>query len=196
MRKSRRNNSSDDSFDGCGSVLGKDLIFSGSVGDRLFVFLWENLLKAGTRLDDNPSIAKEGRRLFLNSTGGDTYAMVSIVDLLENLENISIVATGSCMSAAVPILASGTKGQRYATKRTRFMIHPASAPMDGYVEKDEMFAEAYDISVLHDHYAGIMEQNCKHNKAWWKAKLDSNHPWYFGVETAIRHGIIDKVLPF
>jgi ATP-dependent protease ClpP protease subunit len=178
----------------CCAVIGKDLIFAGEVGPKLAIFLWENLLRAGSRLDEDTSKTKEGRRLFLNSTGGETETMFSIVDLMEEVDNISTVATGSCMSAAVPIIAAGTPGQRHATHRTRFLIHPAWWSTDDRLEKETMAAETEEFEVIHDAYAAIMTRYCKHSKSWWKAKLDTHRPWYFGAAEAREHGIIDNIL--
>ena len=178
----------------CYAVIGKDLIFSGDVGPKLAVFLWENLLRAGSRLDEDTSKTKEGRRLFLNSSGGSTETMFSIVDLMEEVEDISTVATGSCMSAAVPIIAAGTPGKRYATHRTRFLIHPAWWDPIHPVEKEELAAETEEFEVIHDVYAAIMARYGKHSKEWWKAKLDTHRPWYFGASEAKQHGVIDHIL--
>ena len=178
----------------CCAVIGKDLIFSGEVGSKLSVFLWENLLRAGSRLDEDTSKTKEGRRLFLNSTGGSTETMFSIVDLMEEVEDISTVATGSCMSAAVPIIAAGTPGKRYATHRTRFLIHPAWWDPSRPLEKEEIAAETEEFEIIHDSYAAIMARYCKHAKTWWRTKLDTHRPWYFGAAEAKEHGIIDHVL--
>lgn len=183
-----------DDDNGYGAVLGKDLIYSGIVGDKLHAFLWEHLLRAGTRLDEDASKTKEGRRLFLNSPGGTTETMFSIVDLFEETENLTTVATGQCMSAAVPIIAAGTKGKRYATSRTRFMIHPAWWMPGAPLEKEELDAEHQEFEVVHTQYADIMARYCKHSKSWWKSKLDVHKPWYFGPKEAQEHGIIDTIM--
>ena len=194
-RRPRRRFEDGDDVNGYAAVLGKDLIFCGEVGDKLHVFLWENLLRAGTRLDEDTAKTKEGRRLFLNSPGGSTETMFSIVDLFEESETITTVATGMCASAAVPIVAAGTPGKRYATHRTRFMVHPAWWSPDGRLEKEEMEAETREFEVVHAQYAEIMARYCKHTKQWWKAKLDTHRPWYFGPMEAKEHGVIDHILP-
>jgi ATP-dependent protease ClpP protease subunit len=190
----KRKGEEGDDENGYGAVLGKDLIFSGSVGDKLHAFLWEHLLRAGTRLDEDASKTKEGRRLILNSPGGSTETMFSIVDLIEESWDLTTVATGRCFSAAVPIIAAGTPGKRHATSRTRFMVHPSWMCFGSPVEKEELLSEGAEFAVVHSQYAAIMARYCKHNKAWWLTKLDTHKPWYFSAEEAVTHGIIDHVV--
>lgn len=192
--KRRENRWEDGDGEGYSAVLGKDLIFSGSVGDKLHTFLWEHLLRAGTRLDEDASKTKEGRRLFLNSLGGATETMFSIVDLIEESWDLTTVASGSCMSAAVPIIAAGTSGKRYATARTRFMIHPSWMVLGYPLEKEELAAHHLEMEVVHRQYAEILARYCKHTRAWWIGKLDVHKPWYFGPREALEHGIIDHII--
>jgi ATP-dependent protease ClpP protease subunit len=60
-------------------------------------------------------------RIILNSTGGCICDAMAIYDALIG-RDIIIVATGSCMSAALIVLLAGSR--RFATEHTRFMLHP------------------------------------------------------------------------
>lgn len=188
--------SDDDEVGGSFAVVGtRDLIYSGEVGDKLHVFLWENLLKGGTNLgDDGSEHGKEKRRLFLNSSGGTVETMLSIVDLFEEVNDLTTVATGRCMSSAVPIVAAGTPGQRYATRNTRFMLHP---PWDISIHPKtlgEMGSETEEMREIVRQFADTMAKYCRHTFEWWRRKISNNKPWYFDARTAIEHGIIDKVI--
>lgn len=177
------------------AVIGKDLIAQGDVGPKLGAFLWENILRSNCKLVDGKGGAtKEGRRLFLNSFGGCTSSMSSIVDLFEESWELSTVATGACMSAAVPIIAAGTPGKRYATWRTRFMLHPSWEEYAHPVERAFLENELEEFEDSEDKYAAILARYCKHDKKWWKAKCDCRHPWYFGAKEALKHGIIDHII--
>jgi ATP-dependent protease ClpP protease subunit len=183
----------DDGDPGYSAVIGKDLIYCGEVCAKLTAFLWENLLRSGARLGGD-STAKEGRRLFLSSPGGYIYDMISIVDLLEETYDVTTVATGICMSAAIPIIAAGSPGKRYATHRTRFMLHPSKSHI-GEVEIGDIDVERTEMEVLEDVYAGILSRYCKHDKRWWRRKGSVHKPWYFGADVALEHGIIDHIIP-
>lgn len=191
----RRRRLDDDDSPSCCAINGKDLIFCGDVGPKLSVFLWENLLRAGTRLDEDTAKAKEGRRLFLNSLGGCVYTMASIVDLMEEVENITTVATGACMSAAVPIIAAGTPGQRYATWRTRFLLHPSWEEFDGRrLEIEDLQAESDEMKEAERVYAHVMARYTDHTYSWWLKRGAVHKPYYFGPEDALKFGIIDHII--
>lgn len=176
------------------AVIGKDLIVHGDIGAKLGAFLFENIMRSGCKLVDGKNTTKEGRRLFLNSFGGCTATMTSIIDLFEEAWDLSTVATGACMSAAVPIVAAGTPGQRFATWRTRFMLHPPSDVYESSVESTFLENELAELKDCEDKYASIMARYCKHNKKWWLSKCGGRTPWYFGAKEALQHGIIDHII--
>jgi len=176
-------------------VVGKDLIYHGDVGPKLAAFLWENVLRQGCKLIGGSGTAKEGRRLFLNSCGGSVYDMLSIVDLFEEAWDLTTVATGSCMSAAVPIIAAGTPGKRFATWRTRFMLHPGWDCFEYPIEVGPLEAEVKHFKESEVLYNEIMARYCEKPVSWWNRKLSNHTPWYFGPEEAKALGIIDAVIP-
>lgn len=184
-----------DDDEGYGAVRGRNLIWCGDVGDKLCTFLWSHLLTASSKIDIDGGTAKEGRKLILNSWGGYITSMSSIVDLFEEVDNLTTVATGSCMSAAVPIVAAGTRGQRYATWRTRFMLHPQSVSFEKSLELEDLDAEKAECEVGEDLYIAIMSRYCSHTKRWWKESLSRHKPWYFSAAEAQSLGIIDYVIP-
>jgi ATP-dependent protease ClpP protease subunit len=169
--------------EGFAAVKGRDLIYSGDVTDRLWVFLCDNLKD------------KECRRLFLSSLGGYTYVMSAIIDLFEDLDDLTTYATGVCMSAAVPIIAAGTPGKRYATHRTRFLLHPGWDQFQHPMKLEDLQAESEEMAISEDMYAKIMHRYCTHTLDWWRKKLSVSKNWYFDVKTALDLGIIDHIVP-
>ena len=73
-------------------------------------------------------------RIILNSEGGGIYSAFAIFDALSG-RNITIIATGKCMSAAVVVLLAGK--HRYATPHCRFLTHPVSISGDTPSKADE-----------------------------------------------------------
>ena len=194
-RQPTRLRSDDDDGDGYSAVSsnGKDLIYCGDVGPKLAAFLWEHILKGGAKLGGEAT-TREGRRLFLNSCGGSVYDMLSIVDLFEEAYDLTTVATGYCMSAAVPIVASGTPGKRYATWRTRFMVHPMRDTSLS-TELEPLRSEMVEFEAVDKSYCDILARYCHHTRKWWEAKLRASSPWYFCAKEALIHGIIDHIVP-
>lgn len=136
------------------------------------------------------ALSSEDRSLTICSTGGCPNIATAAVDVLERIPT-EIIATGACMSAAVPILSAGRA--RKATPRTMFMMHPPTI-------------DIHDASVVHlsrekDATMKLFWDSCvtlgKHTiqKAeWWFDKSISQDPWYFGVDEALNLGLIDEVI--
>lgn len=69
---------------------------------------------------------KEEIKLYINSAGGSSYAVLAIVDAMAQLKcPISTVAFGMCGSVVSLILAAGTKGRRYSMPSSRIMMRQA-----------------------------------------------------------------------
>ncbi|GIL51004.1 hypothetical protein Vafri_7077 [Volvox africanus] len=71
----------------------------------------------------------EDIRLYINSPGGQPYSVLGVVDAIQSIKpDVQTVALGACYSYSSLLLASGTKGKRYAMKNTRIMM---TQPMGG-----------------------------------------------------------------
>jgi len=114
------------------------ILLHGEINDELHTQVARNILE----LD---SISNAPIYMHINSEGGSTYEMLSILDLMRNCKSdIITISTGKCMSAAVPILAAGKKGERKAGKYTSFMIHQISTGLYGKlfeIENDSSHAK-------------------------------------------------------
>lgn len=70
--------------------------------------------------------------LYINSSGGDLYQAFALIDLMRTSEHkIRTIATGSVMSAAFLIFASGEQGERYIAQNTGIMCHQFSESTEG-----------------------------------------------------------------
>ena len=70
--------------------------------------------------------------LYINSTGGDLYSALALVDIMKSSEHpVRTITVGSAMSAAFLIAASGTHGERYAGKNATFMCHQFTDNSEG-----------------------------------------------------------------
>jgi ATP-dependent Clp protease, protease subunit len=168
--------------------VGDTLYFTGEVGNELHVFLGSNL---------GPGLSRPATKLVLNSPGGDEYSCYSIVDMLEGLGGIPILATGYCMSAAVPIVAAGEKGKRFATPRTRFMIHSGWTVYERPVDRKFIECEEKEMEILEDFYAEILAKHTEYKDAkWWRKMGERDSRWYFSAKEAMGMGIIDEIQEF
>jgi len=70
--------------------------------------------------------------LYINSTGGDLYSAFALIDVMRMSHHpIRTIGIGAVMSAAFLIFASGTRGQRFASRNTSFMSHQYSEQIEG-----------------------------------------------------------------
>ena len=62
--------------------------------------------------------------IYINSPGGEVYAGTAMYDTIKHVKNdIVTINVGLSASAASLLLASGTKGKRYALPNSYAMIH-------------------------------------------------------------------------
>jgi ATP-dependent protease ClpP protease subunit len=127
--------------------------------------------------------------LVLSSNGGDVYTMCACIDLL-SIVDVTIIATGACFSAAVPILGMGRK--RSATRLTRFLVHPGKAPLDAERILADVERERDELARLEKIYAEVLGQCTRRSASWWAKKSDQC--WAFGVEEALKVGLIDEIV--
>lgn len=102
----------------------------------------------------------------------------------------AIHATGQCMSAAVPILASGIKGGRSASPSTVFMIHKAKIRL--IADTDEANTEIAQLNREQDFYWAVLGVRTRRKAAWWKKQCETGL-LYFTAQEALAWGLIDAI---
>ena len=130
-------------------------------------------------------------RLYINSPGGEAYAGQAIYDTMQIVKSdIATTAVGIAASAAVPILAGGTKGKRYALKHSKIMIHQPSGQTGGQATDIAIYAE--EAIRLKNLYAEIIAKHS--NKSKKEILHDIERDNYLTSEEAQKYGLIDKIL--
>lgn len=147
------------------------IVFSGDVGDSLIQALY-----------------RHPRLLIFNSGGGCVYDMLAAVDFLQK-NPTTILVTGACFSAAMAVLLAGHR--RLATPMARFLVHPGSVDLEAGRNLAGVELERGELAHLEKVYLDILETRTKRTRLWWAKKVRESH--YFGVEEALRYGVIDDV---
>jgi ATP-dependent Clp protease, protease subunit len=138
---------------------------------------------------------KDGKNLtlYINSTGGDLYQAFALIDVIKQSRHmISTVALGACMSAAFLIFASGSKGQRFASKNTSFMCHQFSESMDD--KYHDLKATMKENDLCNQRMIDILKEATGLTPSKIKAKLLPASDVYLTSEEAINLGIADKLM--
>ncbi len=129
--------------------------------------------------------------IYINSPGGLVSAELAIFDTMNYIKpDVSTICIGSASSAAAFILASGTKGKRFALKTARIMLHQVSSGASGHIE--DMKIRVKEAEILNEIAMKNLSDITGHSVE--KILKDLNRDYYMSAEEAVDYGIIDKVL--
>jgi ATP-dependent Clp protease protease subunit len=130
-------------------------------------------------------------KIYINSPEGIPYHVNAIIDIIQQLKcPVSTVAFGMCGGVSALLLASGTKGRRFAMPHSRILIHQ---PMGGAMGSSyEVKIQATELSrnmrVLCKMYAGFS------GKTEDEIREEIDRDNFLSPEQAKGLGIIDEVL--
>jgi len=134
---------------------------------------------------------KKDISIYINSPGGYISAGLAIYDTIRFLGcDISTYCIGQAASMGALLLASGTKGKRFALPNSRIMIHQPSGGVGG--TSSDIALQAQEILTLKHLLARIMSDCTGKNVS--QILEDSERDFYMSADEAISYGIIDKVV--
>lgn len=134
--------------------------------------------------DDSPI------NLVINSSGGDVYEMLGIIDYLETLDvKVNTICRGRAMSSAAVILACGT-GTRMCSRRSAVMFHQAST--DLYGKAADVNSYIRNLNFIEDSISELLASKTKKDVKWWKENQISD--MYLTPEQLLEYGIIDEII--
>jgi len=128
---------------------------------------------------------------YINSPGGVITSGLSMFDTMNYIKpDIVTICIGQAASMGAFLLASGTKGKRYALPHARIMIHQPSGGAQG--QSTDIQIQAAEIQRLKDTLNAILaEQTGKKPK---QIEKDTERDKFMSAEEAVEYGLIDKVL--
>ncbi len=129
--------------------------------------------------------------IYIHSPGGELDAMFAMYDTMMLCKsNIITIGVGSVCSAAVPILASGTKGLRKITANTRILLHQIYEEIEGKHKDIQSFAaESKKLDIM---YTEILSKHTGHSVR--KLNKDMTTDFWLGALDALNYGLIDDIL--
>lgn len=129
--------------------------------------------------------------LYINSPGGSVTAGMAIYDTMQYIPNdVVTVATGLAASMGQFLLASGTKGKRYATPHARVLMHQPLGGAGGSATEIRINADL--IISMKQQLAEITAANTGHSVEQIIADGDRDH-WYTAQE-ALEYGFVDHIV--
>jgi ATP-dependent Clp protease protease subunit len=128
---------------------------------------------------------------YINSPGGVITSGLSMFDTMNYIKpDIVTICIGQAASMGAFLLASGTKGKRYALPHARIMIHQPSGGAQG--QSTDIQIQAAEIQRLKDTLNEILAE--KTGKKVKQIEKDTERDNFMSADEAIEYGLIDKIL--
>ena len=135
--------------------------------------------------------AKKDIYFYINSPGGAVYDCLAIYDTMQYIKpDVQTICVGLAASAASLLLASGTKGKRFALPNSKIMIHQPSSGTRGKVTDQEI--DLREALALKDLTENIMVEKTGQTKE--KIHTDMERDFYMTATEAHAYGMIDGVI--
>ncbi len=170
-------------------------IYSRLLEDRI-IFLTGEINDALANIVVAQLIYLEGKNpdkdisLYINSPGGSVSAGFAIYDTINYIKcDVSTICIGLAASMGAFLLASGTKGKRFALPNSEIMIHQPLGGAQG---------QASDIEIQANHIKKIKEKinqilSERTSQPLEKVEKDTDRDFYMSANEALNYGLIDKV---
>jgi len=162
----------------------RTMIISGEINQRLAAGVTAQLLALAT--DSNDDIT-----LYLNSQGGHVESGDTIHDVIRFISpTVRIVGTGWVASAGALIFCSVPREHRYCLPNTRFLLHQPAGGTGGTASDIEI--EAKEILRMRDRLNRLFAKAT--GQSLERIEDDTHRNFWLDAETAIRYGLVGKVI--
>ena len=178
---------------------------SGGLDDQVYNrLLRERIIFLGSVVEDSMANAiaaqilllaaedpKKDIFLYVNSPGGSVTAGMAVYDTMQLIPNDVVTVTmGMAASMGQFLLTAGAKGKRYATKRSRILMHQPLGGIGG---------TAIDIRIQAEQMAITKQTMSELNALHTGQKLakiieDSDRDNWFNADDAKDYGFVDHVV--
>jgi ATP-dependent Clp protease protease subunit len=161
------------------------ILLSGEVNDQVASSIVAQLLFLEAQDPDKDIY------FYINSPGGVITSGLSMFDTMNYIKpDIVTICIGQAASMGAFLLASGTKGKRYALPHARIMIHQPSGGAQG--QSTDIQIQAKEIQRLKDTLNEILAE--KTGKTAKRIEKDTERDNFMSAKEAVEYGLIDKVL--
>ncbi|MBV8884035.1 MAG: ATP-dependent Clp endopeptidase proteolytic subunit ClpP [Chroococcidiopsidaceae cyanobacterium CP_BM_RX_35] len=129
--------------------------------------------------------------LYINSPGGSITAGMGIYDTINHLHaNVCTICVGMAASMGAFLLASGTKGKRFALPNARIMLHQPSGGAQGPASDIEVVAK--EILYLKKSITRILAHNTGQSEE--RIEFDCDRDFFMSAADAQAYGLIDGII--
>ena len=129
--------------------------------------------------------------LYINCTGGVVSAGLAIYDTIQLIRpDVSTICVGLAASMGTLLLASGTKGKRFALPNATIHMHQALGGAQGQAADIEIAAR--EIMRLQDIIRNVLAKHT--GQTVEKITHDTDRDFYLNPAQAVEYGLIDEIL--
>lgn len=135
------------------------------------------------------SITDDPVYIYINSPGGDVASGYAIIDQILLMKNvINTIVIGEAFSMSAMLCAYGTKGYRFGTKNSTFMLHDISyAPSPDYIGHQHRGVD-FVAKTAKERYRDLAKRL---NVTLDELKTLSSQSHWMSCKNAIKVGLID-----
>ena len=128
--------------------------------------------------------------VYINSPGGSVTAGMAIYDTMNYIKcDVSTICVGLAASMGAFLLASGTKGKRFALPNSEIMIHQPLGGAQG--QASDIQIRAKQIIKIKQKMNKILSE--KTGQPLEKIEQDTDRDYYMEAQEAKEYGIVDKI---
>ena len=135
---------------------------------------------------------------YINSPGGSITDGMAIHDTMQYIKcDVSTICVGMAASMGAFLLASGTKGKRFALPNSEILIHQ---PLISGGQGGGLSGQASDIQIHANHLVQMQEKDEPHAQRsipasrWSVVEKDTDRDNYLTAEEAKAYGLIDEII--
>ncbi|MDI6862221.1 MAG: ATP-dependent Clp endopeptidase proteolytic subunit ClpP [Pseudothermotoga sp.] len=130
-------------------------------------------------------------QLYINSPGGSVTAGLAIYDTMQYVKcDVVTICVGQAASMAAVLLASGTKGKRFALPNARIMLHQPLGGAEGPVKDVEIITK--ELLRIKSLINRILSE--KTGQPIERIEKDTDRDFFMDAYEALQYGLIDKVI--
>ena len=169
-----------------------EIVFSLIVLDKL----GKNIeLKDPSDPESKEIITYEPIELIISSYGGSAADMFSVYDVMRDVRDRCEIHTqglGKVMSAAVLLLAAGTKGKRRIGRHCRVMIHGVISGQHG--DLSDLENEMEEAKWTQQQYVKALAKETSMSQKYIKTLIDKKMNVYLTAQASVDLGIADIII--
>jgi ATP-dependent Clp protease, protease subunit len=175
----------------------REMTLEERLAEERIVFLWGEIAPASAGglimrlLELQAKSPDRDINLYINSPGGSVDDTLAIYDTLQFLHcDVATFCVGQAASGAAMILASGTKGKRYALPHSKIMVHQPWGGVTG--QATDIAIQAEEILKAKRLLNELLAQHTGRNIE--QIEVETERDRYMSPQEAKDYGIVDEIV--